>query len=163
MRVTAWFVIMLAAVGAFAERLEAQTENTPPTFAINIVAPPIVKLGSEITVSIVLQNKSGRTVKMYYNEMARDDDYIVTVLDEARKRPPLTWTGRNVIDHNPGVRVDSVHFPNHDIADGEVITQKLEIGKFFVLSEPGKYTVQFSRGEGKTAAKSNTVTIMVIP
>jgi hypothetical protein len=164
MRVTAWLLIVFAVGSSFADRLEAQAENAPPTLSITgIVASPIATVGSEITVAIVLQNKSGRTIKEYVPAESSGYGYTMSVLDEAGKRPPLTWTGRNVIDHDPSVTVSRPHVANRELADGDVITQKLVISQFFDFSKPGKYTIQISQGEGKTASKSNTVTVKVVP
>ena len=59
----------------------------------------------------------------------------LNILDEAGNRPPLAWTGRNAIDHNPGIRIGRPHLTNHDFADGEFIKQKLVISKLLILND----------------------------
>jgi hypothetical protein len=165
MKAMGWLPIILA-VAAFAGQSSPQRQKVPPTFSINIsTSQPSVKVGSEVVVDINLTNKTGRIVWIYWpnNEEARPDEYIPTVLDEGSKRPPLTSTGRNLIDHDPGITIGNVDIPNRDVGDGEIIKQKIVITKFYDLSKPGKYTIQLSRGEGETAVKSNTITVTVTP
>jgi hypothetical protein len=169
MRLTSWVLILTASFWMSAGQALAQNQNAnqelPITWAISIAtAQTTVKVGSDVFIQISLTNRSGRTIHVFWlNDTAKYDEYKIVVLDEAGKMPPRTPVGRIYVDHDPDIVVGEAHvIPNRDVKDGEVLKENLDISKLFVL-QPGKYTVQLERGEGATAAKSNTITLTVIP
>jgi hypothetical protein len=169
MRLTKWILLILAVACMNPRRDAAQQGHIVDevVYSVGISASQqTFKLGSEIDIDITLTNKTGQTVSIYWpgdNEAPDDWEYEITVLDQSGNMPSRTRLGRNVIDHDPGIRIGNGHvLPNRDVKEGETLKQKLDLTKFFVF-KPGEYTVQLKRREGEKSQKSNIAKINVTP
>jgi hypothetical protein len=167
MRLTKWILLILAVACMNPRHAAAQQGHVVKevVYSVRISASQqMFKLGSEIDIDITLTNKTGQTASIYWpgdNQAPDDWEYEITVLDQSGNMPNRTRLGRNVIDHDPGIRVgNGPVLPNRDVKDGETLKQKLDLTKFFVF-QPGEYTVELKRREGEKSQKSNKVTITV--
>lgn len=137
----------------------AGTQVTPPSqvpISVTISAPSLeVKAGSEFKVDVVMTNTSnGRVALTMWS-----DDFRVDVCDsdgkpvaEAKQagkvQPPIQGHGSS---------------QGMELAPHEVFRWEEVVDKRLDLNKPGKYTIQATRMYGKTAVKSNTITITVVP
>jgi hypothetical protein len=131
------------------------TQSAPSPISVTISAPSLdVKAGSEFKVDVVMTNTSNERVAL----TMWPDDFRVDVRDSDGKpvgkakqagkvQPPIQGQGSS---------------QGMELAPHEVYRWKEIVGKELDLSKPGKYTIQVTRMNGKTAVKSNTITITVV-
>lgn len=133
--------------------------------SVTINAPSSeAKAGSELKLGIALTNTSDKQVDL----TTWPEDSKVDVIDsqgrivgkiqghkESMASPKVPSALRAIQGHgsSQGLR----------LAPQDVIRLQEDLSKDFDLSKPGKYTVQAARMYGKTAVKSNTITITVVP
>jgi hypothetical protein len=140
----------------------AATQVTPsPPVSVTISAPSSdVKAGSELKLDVVVTNTSDEQVGL----TTWPEDFRVDVLDSNGKvvgkaqEPGGSTTNRKALNFPAQGSSQGITLAPHG-----VFRLREDLSKEFDLSKPGKYTVQAIRMYGKTAVKSNTVTITVVP
>ena len=156
-------VVSLSTVCALAVPF-AVGQVMPPTqvpISLTINAPSSeVKAGSEFKLDVVMTNTSDEQVGL----TTWPDDFRVDVLDsEGRVVGKAREPGESTT--NPKARnvLRKSSSPGLTLSPHGVFRLQEDLSKEFDLSKPGKYTVQATRMYGKTAVKSNIVTITVVP
>jgi len=137
----------------------ADAQGTPPAqvpISVAISASSLeVKAGSELKLEVVMANTSDGRVGL----TTWPEDFRVDVRDSDGK--PV----------GEAKKAGKVQLPiqghgssqGRELAPHEVVRWEEIVGKKLDLSKPGEYTIQATRVFGKTAVKSNTITITVVP
>ena len=133
------------------------SQSTQQPFKITLsMAKPEVNVGDHVYIDLLMTNTSNQDVNCtIYAEGSLDGNYEYNVLDEDGQPPP------KIVRIHP---LSSAIYPCI-IKPGESRSISGLISQLYYFIQPGKYTIQVTRGyEGSDdLVKSNTITITVLP
>lgn len=170
MKISTVLVLLVAvASGPFAVPGNAKSNSAP--YSITIAAPQNpVKAGSEVAVDIVVTNTSDHEIvvsRSNAEKRAELSGYTVEVWDQKQRLTPESEYGLEL--KGQGTPAGPVVTVNSDllftVQPGKQLKDTLIVSKLRDMSRPGTYTVQvqLSRPETGILAKSNKITVTVIP
>jgi hypothetical protein len=143
------------------------TQTVEPTFAVTIrLEPEVVKVNSEIRVKTTLINKSNGKISFERSpEDMAELEFQAYVRDSHGNPAPLTEYGRHVLKGEGDVPLATRFGGFSTLQPAESLKCDVVITRLYDLSQPGKYTIQVERIHDslKMVAKSNTITVTVIP
>jgi len=172
-------LVIILSCRAFALAQESPAQKAP--FSLTIKAPQTtVKLGSPIVLTLTLTNTSDRPLPYGGTELVdgvalRKID--IKVYDSDGKPVPETERGMAVHGrprpHSGPPRPGPGGGPGTAVVDvkpGGTLQEQADLSKEFLLTQPGKYTVQAGRTDYPTPfraddvlVKSNTITFTITP
>ena len=136
----------------------AGSQVTPPAqvpLSVTISAPSRqVKAGSEFKLDVVITNTSDEPVSLSFYP----GDFRVDVRDSNGK---AVGKVKQAEEKDAGGHTNMAQA--RQLAPHEVDRWQETLDRNLDWSKPGKYTIQVTRMYGKTAVKSNTITITVVP
>lgn len=164
-----WFTaIALALLCARHARSQGPTPREFPQTAFTMhisLKESRVKPGAVVTVNVELLNATDREVRIASSPYP----YAVDVIDHAGKPAPLTPRGRLVLkkeriveDGKTRIYIGGTSWTIR-IPPGGTVNDEVVITDFFVLSQPGEYTIRLRRPDTETRqlVTSNAVTLTV--
>jgi hypothetical protein len=142
------------------------------SISLAISAKPTLKVASPLVVSITLTNISGHD--MIVERMIRGSDTLVDVRDSAGKWVPDTKAGKFFNGHNNSADLSQLNVNdlndatvNLPVKAGKTVAWGLDVGRFYDLSKPGKYSIFIQRVDPEDPSlpgiKSNVITVSIIP
>lgn len=156
-------VLIVATLGLVGLGAAQSPPNAKPSFTVTISMPQdVVKLGSPIELQLTVTNISDHDLSCgigtVNGKIRRRID--VKVYDSTGKPVPETELGMTIHGRPPhGLPFGGAGFADH-ISKGESFHEKSDLNQEFILTKPGKYTVQAERHDfdNKVLVKSNTLT-----
>jgi hypothetical protein len=133
-----------------------------PFSIVITAAQATVKVGSEVRVDVQLKNTSD--VDIVFGDLSRSI-YDMDVRNSKGEQAPETERMRKI--HTP--EQTGARFEGSIISDklepGNTVEEYISVDKYYDMTKPGKYTIQFQRTDRltKKTVKSNTITITVMP
>lgn len=171
---------ILAATLATASCLAAQAsppaKQAEPRFSLTIsIEPNIAEVGSHVWVKVILTNKAKATTFADLTDKAKDKiildvtlghperDFDVRMYDAEGNLASLTYYGHQVNGEGDVPLVDNMS--GVMLRPQDSYKSEIELSLLYDLTRSGKYTIQVQRGDDLTkgVAKSNTVTLMIMP
>jgi hypothetical protein len=159
----------------------ADAQTAPQPFSLTIsAAHESVKAGAPIVVEISFKNISDHNIRCTGRPEGPTHGELIgfrpVVRDAEGMEPPLTKLGRLEFGRKKPGEDDHDAYMIESAAGtwlrpGGVMTPVIKLNELYDLSVPGKYTVQVLHGgydllgshDDKTEAKSNTITVTVVP
>jgi hypothetical protein len=149
------FLILALFVLARVDVAAAQTETSGAPFSLAISVPETtVQAGNNLKIEVTIKNISGHD---QFCEIGNTIPFRLLAHDSAGGEVRLTSLGLRAY-HFSGSSFARVLHP------GESIHRERLLDEDFDLTKPGTYTVQAAQElSGTTAARSNIVTITIVP
>jgi hypothetical protein len=134
-------------------------QKTRPEFSIAISAPPIVKVGTPISVKITVTNTSNHVIAFDRWDVGQRD-FNIEIVDLQGNPAPSTkyMKATRGEDQGPGPQVVFAgSLVQTDLKPGEALKETADLKELFDL-EPGKYTVHLWRRDFQEGHVTSGVT-----
>jgi hypothetical protein len=120
------------------------------------------RTGSDVVVEITITNSSDRPIGM---EAMGISPYVVIVRGGNGVPAPETEMGRS-LEQRQRERIAPGWVGNRfgvTLQPGQAVHEKCVVSEQYVMTVPGRYSIQLERLWGRTAVPSNTVMVAVVP
>jgi hypothetical protein len=163
--VAAWFACAAAAPGQTGQQGKA-ARTVKPTFSVSIsAAQDVVKAGSAVMVNIVLTNTSDHKIGFPWIRGSGGRNFELNVRDS--KGNPAQPVPRSGVDKNGRhyARFVTGSVGVVYLEPGQAKKDEFDACDFYILTRPGKYTIQVQRtdDESNSVVKSNPITVTIEP
>jgi len=149
-------------------------QSAKACFSLMISADePTVSSGSEIWLTITMENKSDHDISVYRENTPDQGGFVykVDVHEDKGTTVPETKFGRRIQGHDtPEERAREPYVTltsggEQTLAPGKKMTDRININRLYALSRPGKYIIQVRRfdPENKAFVMSNKIIVTVTP
>lgn len=151
-------IITAGSVSCFAQ------EAKPPLI-ISISTPdPVIKLGADIRLDLVIKNTSQQDVRFARSKGDAEFDYEIDARNQNGKEIPETAYGHKIHSKESTNTLRRGGMVLITLVPSQEYTQSTTLNKIYDFSEPGTYVIQVQRRnpEGKTLLKSNKLVVTVV-
>jgi hypothetical protein len=166
MKIAALFLAGLLVPASGTQRPQTgSTGKAKPAFSLNLsAAQSVVKSASPLAMNIVLTDVSNHNIAFPWLASG-GGNYQIYVWDShgnPAQPVPRTWKGKDGRNY-ARIRGGSMYLIY--LNPGQSRKDELDVSESYILTHPGKYTIQVQRAddESKSVVKSNTVTVTIDP